>query len=109
MQRTAASIRVVVLLMLLPMLGIAGPSTTVADGANHVVIISCLVDTSATPAEFRQIKIAGASSSTNAPNVPTGARTNCAQALAVLLTVGFEVINVEGSASGAIYTLRKRD
>lgn len=98
------------LLTLVLLLGVNGLSTAVSPGgADNVVIVSCLVDTAGTPAAFRAIKVAGASSSAHAPEVPTGARTNCAQTLAALLSAGFELMNVEGSASGALYTLYRKN
>ena len=76
--------------------------------ATNVVLVSCLVETSGGSA-FRAIRVAGASSSANTPQIPTGAQTNCAQALAILLTGGFEIISVDGGAEGALYTLHRKN
>lgn len=97
-------------LALILLLGVARLSTAVSAGAaGNVVVVSCLVETTATPAEFRAIRIRGASSSANAPQLPTGPQTNCAQALAALLNGGFELLNVEGGASGVFYTLYRKN
>lgn len=84
--------------------GVVRPSIAEAN----VVLVSCLVDTAGGSA-FRAIRVVGASSSANAPDIPTGAQTNCAQALAVLLAGGFELISVEGGAEGAFYTFHRKN
>lgn len=84
--------------------GVARP--TLAD--TNVVLVSCLVDTVDTRA-FRAIKIVGTSSSANAPEIPTGGQTNCAQALAILLGAGFELLSVDGGSHGALYTLYRKN
>ena len=89
--------------MIVLLSGVVRPSIAEAN----VVLISCVVDTVDTPA-FRAIRVVGASSSANAPEIPTGGQTNCAQALAVLLKGGFELISVEGGSTGALYTLYRK-
>ncbi len=84
--------------------GVAWPS--IAD--TNVVIVSCVVDTVDTPA-FRAIRVVGASSSANAPEIPTGGQTNCAQTLAALLAGGFELLSVDGGSHGALYTLYRKN
>lgn len=108
MNTTVVTVLVVPLLISAFLLGIARSNPAVSAGnADKVVIVSCRVGADATPLEFREIKVAGASSSANAPQVPTGGQTNCAQTLAMLLNAGFAFVNVEGGASGALYTLRQ--
>ncbi len=92
------------LVMTVLLSGVARPSIAAAN----VVIVSCVVDTIDTPA-FRAIRVVGASSSANAPEVPSGGRTNCAQTLAVLLAGGFELLSVEGGSHGALYTLYRKN
>ena len=92
------------LVMTVLLSGVVRPS--IAD--TNVVLVSCLVDPVDTPA-FRAIRVVGASSSANAPEIPTGGQTNCAQTLAVLLAGGFELISVDGGSHGALYTLYRKN
>ena len=57
------------------------------DETNDVVVMQCT-------SSGLTYKTFLASSSANAPAVPTGAATNCAQNLADLLDAGFEIQNV---------------
>lgn len=88
--------------------GVVRPSAAAPPQEVNVIIVSCLIDTVDMPA-FRAIRVVGASSSANAPEVPSGGRTNCAQTLAALLSVGFDLISVDGSTHGALYTLYRKN
>lgn len=107
--------KVALLLVTVPLLLFALPTDGLADGLTEVVVALCVPvpgsgpPTPGFPLPPGPVLVSNASSSAGAPAVTLGG--SCAQALADLLSAGFEIVNVTPGPSfqgGAFYTLAKK-
>ena len=104
MKKTAMTLLFTPFLMTMLILGMGSQAS--AAGTTGIVLVQCVPKApSAFPPGPEDFEVNFARNSADAPEVPVGQGTNCAQALADLLNAGFTIRNIESNT----YVLRRKN